>query len=44
MKQTGVQYGTVYLEKRCDGLGGATVDEALHKYQFMNTLRFVVMS
>ena len=35
LKQTGVQCGTEYIDKRCDGLAGLTVDEALHKYQYM---------
>ena len=44
LKQTGVQYGTEYIDKQCDGLAGSTVDEALHKYQYMLTMRSVVMS
>ena len=44
LKLTGVQNSTARIHKRCDRLAGQTDDEALHKYQHMSTMRFVVMS
>ena len=35
LKQTGVQCGTEYIDKRRLGLVGLSVDDAVHKYQFM---------
>ena len=34
LEAAGVECGTDYIDERCDGLAGLTVDDALHKYMY----------